>query len=134
MNKTSKVRFPERPRWSSLHHHHIQNSSRGILTVTYTWTEGFNLIRKAIMCASLRLMGCSTTILVLKLYTFEPSFRELLQDKKLSSVKDAVWCVSSKRINSSKSFGLQSYEGGPKNNRNRPVAHACFLVTSCAAR
>jgi hypothetical protein len=26
------------------------------------------------------------------------------------------------------------YEGGPKNNRNRPVAHACFLVTSCAAR
>jgi hypothetical protein len=24
------------------------------------------------------------------------------------------------------------YEGGPKNNRNRPVAHACFLVTSCA--
>jgi hypothetical protein len=27
-----------------------------------------------------------------------------------------------------------TYEGGPKNNRNRPVAHACFLVTSCAAR
>jgi hypothetical protein len=26
------------------------------------------------------------------------------------------------------------YEGGPKSNRNRPVAHACFLVTSCAAR
>jgi hypothetical protein len=27
-----------------------------------------------------------------------------------------------------------TYEGGPKNNRNRPVAHACFLVTSCAAK
>jgi hypothetical protein len=27
-----------------------------------------------------------------------------------------------------------TYEGGPKSNRNRPVAHACFLVTSCAAR
>jgi hypothetical protein len=25
------------------------------------------------------------------------------------------------------------YEGGPKSNRNRPVAYACFLVTSCAA-
>jgi hypothetical protein len=30
--------------------------------------------------------------------------------------------------------GAQLYEGGPKNDRNRPVAHACFLVTSCAAR
>jgi hypothetical protein len=28
----------------------------------------------------------------------------------------------------------QAYEGGPKNNRNRPAAHACFIVTSCAAR
>jgi hypothetical protein len=25
------------------------------------------------------------------------------------------------------------YEGGSKNNRNRPVAHACFLVTSCVS-
>jgi hypothetical protein len=32
-----------------------------------------------------------------------------------------------------KRFG-RTYEGGPKSNRNRPVAHACFLVTSCAAR
>jgi hypothetical protein len=29
---------------------------------------------------------------------------------------------------------LNMYEGEPKNYRNRPVANACFLVTSCAAR
>jgi hypothetical protein len=28
-------------------------------------------------------------------------------------------------------MGEHMYEGGPKSNRNRPVAHACFLVTSC---
>jgi hypothetical protein len=39
-----------------------------------------------------------------------------------------------KNRNSAVFWFFTTYEGGPKNNRNRPVAHACFLVTSCAAR
>jgi hypothetical protein len=45
-----------------------------------------------------------------------------------------LWYTISIRHRCAQYAGHSVYEGGPKNNRNRPVAHACFLVTSCAAR
>jgi hypothetical protein len=52
----------------------------------------------------------------------------------LTRARNQAVTVGSGRLTQSYDTASLKYEGGPKNNRNRPVAHVCFLVTSCAAR
>jgi hypothetical protein len=79
------------------------------------------------------ILGNATRLTTLNMtlnHSIHQNLRELRHRRRRISLQHYCTTISGRTVNKI----AITYEGGPKNNRNRPIAHACFLVTSCAAR